>query len=259
MKKTIITLLALAGVAMGDVTLLDMDFTKLTGNSGDENENLPSGWYAAQWNYNRETQTEHQHVPHYNFGENGAVVGQSWKQNYLTTNLDIASQGEYTITFTLYNSDENTGNMFYLSSDTYSIVMGNSYTSNSDIYVGSLNEAVGRDFVCFQPGTKINPTVLDNSTDLDVSGNIAYTLTMRGGNMTINATVGNSATWSTTITDLEDVTFNKIGFANDGAPNTAGVKGITITTPGTPNIPEPATATLSLLALAGLAARRRRR
>ena len=246
MKKTIIALMALAGVAMGNETLLSMDFTALTGST---DNNTPAGWTAGQWNGSNNT-------PYYNFGENGATVGQPWKQNYLTTNLDIASQGEYTITFTLYNSVEDTGNMFFLSSDNYSVVMGNSYTSNSDIYVGTLGEAVGRDFVCFQNGTKINPTVLDNSTGLNVATSITYTLTMLEGNMTINAALGNGSTWSTTITGMEDVTFTKLGFMNDGSNGTSGVKGITITAPA---VPEPTTATLSLLALAGLAARRRRK
>ena len=250
MKKTLITLMTLAGVAFGaDDTLFSMDFTALTGST---NDNLPADWSAGQWNGSG-------NVPYYNFGVNGAVVGQPWKQNYLTTNFDIESQGAYTITFTLYNSVEDTGNMFFLSSDSYSIVMGNSYNSNSEIYVGTLTEAVGRDYVCFQTNTKINPTVIDNSTGLDVSGNISYTLTMQGGNMTINATVGNGTTWSTTITGMEDVTFDKIGFLTDGSNSTAGVKGITITAPSSPSVPEPATATLSLLALAGLAARRRRK
>ena len=245
MKKTIIALMTLAGVAIGDDTLLSMDFTALTGST---DANTPAGWTAGQWNGNSNT-------PYYNFGENGATVGQPWKQNYLTTNLDIASQGEYTITFTLYNSVEDTGNMFFLSSDAYSIVMGNSYSSNSDIHVGTLTEAVGRDYVCFQTGTKINPTVLASSSGLNVSGNITYTLTMLEGNMTISAIIGEQ-TWSTTITGMEDVTFTKLGFMNDGAPGTSGIKGITITTPA---VPEPTTATLSLLALAGLAARRRRK
>ena len=234
--------MALAGVALGAEPMLTMDFTALTGST---NDNTPAGWTAGQWNGNG-------NIPYYNFGTNGATVGQPWKQNYLTTTLNLDSQGAYDITFTLYNSVENTGNMFFLSSDTYSIVIGNSYDSNSDIYVGTLDEAVGRDFVCFQTNTKINPTVLANSSGLDVSGDISYTLTMNGGNMTVAATLSNGATWSTTITGLEDVTFNKVGFMTDGSPGTAGVKNITV-------IPEPATATLSLLALAGLAARRRRK
>ncbi len=242
MKKTLAALMILAGVAMGAEPLLTMDFTALTGNT---NDNTPAGWTAGQWNGNN-------NFPYYSFGENGATIGQPWKQNYLTTTLNLDSQGAYDITFTLYNSSENTGNMFFLSSDTYSIVIGNSYNSNSDIYVGTLGEAVGRDFVCFQTNTKINPTVLANSTDLDVSGTISYTLTMNGGNMTVDAALSNGANWSTTITGLENVTFTKLGFMTDGSPGTAGVQSINV-------IPEPATATLSLLALAGLAARRRRK
>ncbi len=250
MKKTLIALMAVAGMAMADTTLLELDFTDLI---GDSNYDLPAGWTAGQWN------SYSSYGPYYTFGANGATVGEPWKQNYLTTYLDIDSQGEYTISFTLYNDGEDTGNMFFLSSDSYSIVMGNSYNSNSEIYVGTLNEAVGRDYVCFQPGTKINPSILDNSYGLNVSGDITYTLTMVDGDMTIFATVADGYTWSTTITGMEDVSFNKIGFMNDGPPIYAGVKNITVTAIEAPAVPEPTTATLSLLALAGLAARRRRR
>ena len=255
MKNTLIALMAVAGMAMAD-TLLEIDFTSLGESSTDTN--TPAGWTAGQWNGTNNT-------PYYNFGYTGAVVGQPWKQNYLTTNLDLTSQGSHSISFTLYNNNtEDTGNMFFLSSDTYSIVIGNSYNSNSDIYVGTLSEAVGRDFVCFQPGTKINPTVLDNSSGLDVSGIISYTLVMKDGNMTIYAnlfstTYEDRGYWSTTITGMEDVTFNKLGFITDGDVNQAGVFGLSVTTSQAPAVPEPTTATLSLLALAGLAARRRRK
>ena len=67
MKKSIIALLALAGMAVADTTLLDIDFTKLTGST---NDNLPAGWTAGQWNGKDNT-------PYYNFDKNnGATVGQ---------------------------------------------------------------------------------------------------------------------------------------------------------------------------------------
>jgi len=146
--------------------------------------------------------------------------------------------------------------MFYLSSSTYSIVIGNSYKSNSDIYVGTLDEAIGSTsgFVCFQTGTGKNPTVKTNSTGLNVDGDITYTLTLKGGDLTVKAESANfSKAWETTLTGMNDVTFTSLGFINDGSPGTAGVKKVSL------SIPEPTTATLSLLALAGLAARRRRK
>lgn len=231
--------------ANADITLLDQDFTALTGNT---NDNMLAGWTAGQWNGVNNT-------PYYNFGENGATVGQPWKQNYLCTELDLDSQATSTITFTLYNGSEDTGNMFYLSSDTYSIVIGNSYNSNSEIYIGTLSEAVGRDYVCFQPNTKINPTVLDSSTGLNVAGNLTYTLTFNSGALNVAVTTS-GATWNGTITSVEDVTFNSLGFMSDGAPGTAGVKNVLVTT-----IPEPSTfgllAGLGALALVGTRRRRR--
>ncbi|MBR5196070.1 MAG: PEP-CTERM sorting domain-containing protein [Akkermansia sp.] len=249
MKKTLAALMILAGVAMGAEPLLTMDFTALTGNT---NDNTPAGWTVGQYKGGNNT-------PFYNFGGNGAEIAQPWKQNYLITSLALDSQGTYAITFTVKNGSEDTGNMFFLSSDTYSIVIGNSYNSNSEIYVGTLAEATGDAFASFQTDTGKNPTVLANSTGLDVSGTISYTLTMNGGNMTVDAALSNGASWNTTITGLEDVTFNKLGFMIDGAVGGASILGINVTAPESPVVPEPATATLSLLALAGLAARRRRK
>ncbi len=235
MKTALITLMALAGVASAN-TLLSLNFTTVS--------DVPEGWTTGQWNGDN--------TPHYTFGENGAVVNYPWKQNFIETSLDITSMGAYDITYTLYNNDENTGNMFYLSSDSYSIIIGNSYTSNSEVYVGTLDSAVGAGFVCFQTGTGTNPTVLANSEGFNVSGNITYTLTLNGGNLELSAVSTSGSSWTTSLTGLTDVTFNKVGFINDGSTGCVGVKNISI-------VPEPATATLSLLALASLAARRRRR
>lgn len=267
MKKTLIALFAMGTVASAATTVLvEQDFTTLDGyshswdNNGtaeDPNDDkyyeeekvvLPQGWYTGQWNGND--------TPHYVFGDNGAVVHHNWKQNYLWTAIELSSQADATITFTLYNNQEkeDTGNMFYLSSSTYSIVIGNSYSSNSDIYVGTLDEAIGSGFVSFQTGTGKNPTVKDNSTGLNINGDITYTLTLKGGDLKIKAESENfDEPWETKLSGMNDVTFTSLGFINDGGKGTAGVKKVSL------SIPEPTTATLSLLALAGLAARRRRK
>lgn len=249
--------MALAGAAMGE-TLLTMDFTKLSGYSQDctidgveYKSVLPDGWSTGQWNGNN--------TPHYHFGAHnnvngGATAYHPWKQNFLYTSIDLSSQADATITFTLYNSVEDTGNMFYLSSDSYSIVIGNSYNSNSEIHVGTWNDDIttGNTFVNFQKDNV--PTISSQSKDFNVAGDITYTLTMKEGNMTISAKCTSGSTWSTTLSGMQDVTFSTLGFINDGSGFTSGVKNITVST-----IPEPTTATLSLLALAGLAARRRRK
>ena len=229
-----------------------------------------NNWETGQWNgWN---------VPHFNFNSNGAVVAQPWKKNTLSTSYAIdASAASYTFTFSTYATTRNQQILFYLTSSDYSVFVGNSYSSNAYVASGYSNKTVtpvtarpteavaGSEFFSFQAS---NPTQPDNrtvitqfdatnaghSTGIDVGTNLNYTLTLAGTQLTIDVTDAANHHWSDTVTIKEGVTFDSIGFIIDGGTGSVGVKDFAVTV-----TPEPTTATLSLLALAGLCARRRRK
>lgn len=256
MKNIIaITSLLAAGTALANAatTVLETDFTSVS--------EMPEGWTSGQWNgWN---------TPHFSFSEEkGAYIAQDWKQNSLETVVDIQSGNAYSISFSTYVSDgaEN-GLMFYLSSDSYSIVFGTSYNSNSYISIGYLNEAVDTrtsngdtgSFVSFQTNTGKNPTVLKSSADdffeTDIKKSLDYTVSIEGGALSISVSNGTSVWNSGQVSIAEDFSFDSIGFILDGGSNNVGVKNIVIS-----SVPEPSA--FGLLAGAGalaLAAARRRR
>ncbi len=246
MKKTLIALIALAGVAAAAPSLTT-DFTT-----------APADWTSGQWNgWN---------TPHFEFGENGALNKYSWKQNTLSTAITLSPEDAVTITFSTYGIGEEQGLMFYLSSSTsdYSVVTGTSYKSNKAVDVGYLDkeivprteqsaESMGN--VGFQNNTANQVTSFGStsaSKELSTFNPLTYTITLDGTALTVSVKDKDGKTWSDDFTIRTGVTFDSIGFIMDGGEKHAGIKNIKI-------VPEPATATLSLLALCGLAARRRRK
>lgn len=245
MKKTLITLLALAGVA-GAAPSLTTDFTT-----------APTDWTSGQWNK--------WDTPHFNYGENGATTAKPWRQNTLSTAITLSPEEAVTITFSTYGNGSEHGLMFYLTSstDNYSVVTGISYKSNKAVDVGYLEKAIvprteegGSNMgnVGFQAGTANLVTSFGSTsgTTLSTFNPLTYTLTLDGSALTVSVKDKDGKTWSDDYTIKSGVTFDSIGFIIDGEGGSVGIKNISI-------VPEPTTATLSLLALAGLAARRRRK
>lgn len=246
MKKTpLITavLLCLTAAFSQGGTVLEQDFTKVT--------SMPEGWQSGQWNGDN--------TPHYTFGENGAIVNFPWKQNYLQYDLTgreitSAAPNGYVINFTTYANTSDQQNLFYLSSDTYSIVIGNSYSSNAYVAAGTMDKAVDG-FLSFQEGggrTVLTPIGTTSQTSsLNVGTALNYTLTLNSGQLLLSVTDGTN-TFESTYEIAADFSFDKIGFVNDGSNTTTGVQNIRV-------IPEPTAASLSLLGLAALSLRRRRK
>lgn len=251
MKKLLTAIAAIAASASAKEAIVDTDFTLYSGNSNDVT--VP-GWVSGQWNGNN--------TPHYNFNSNGALVAFSWKQNtlmYSLTSTPIVSSKGYDITFTTYATVKNQQNAFFLSSSNYTILIGNSYTSNATVAVGTANSCAAKDgkLYTFQTGDSrvVVPalTAVESSGDItkvDVGTSLTYNIFLTGGQLKMTVTDGTN-TYAAKYTISDSFSFDTIGFINDGAGGTAGVTKVKI-------VPEPTTATLSLLALAGLAARRRR-
>jgi len=250
--KKFLTVIAAIAASTSAKEIVNTDFTQYSGNSG--NVTVP-GWVDGQWNGNN--------TPRYNFGSNGAVVAQSWKQNtlmYSLTSTPIVNSESYDITFTTYATTKNQQNAFFLSSSSYTILIGNSYDTNTTVAVGTANSCAATDgkLYTFQTGNNrvVVPalTAVESSGDItrvDVSKSLTYNIFLTGGLLKMTVTDGTNS-YAAKYTIKNSFSFDTIGFINDGATGTAGVKSVKI-------VPEPTTATLSLLALAGLAARRRRK
>lgn len=284
MKKTLIALFAMGTVASAATTVLvEQDFTTLDGYSqtwtdtkgtDDTSDDvtypsvLPEGWGTANLKNNAS--------PLFKFGTNGAILQPSWTVVSLyTENLDISSDNTYNITFNTYANNNETQCVFYLSSDTYSIAIGNSYNDHAFVSIGTTNKSVQGERLSFQvpgggqgdTGTAIVPDVLlatsthnetngvqTNAGELDVHNNLTYSITLSSGLLNVSVKDINNKTWTKEVTINEDFNFSSMGWVFDGGSTNVGLKTATLKV-----IPEPTTATLSLLALAGLAARRRRK
>ncbi len=244
MKKTLITLMALAGVAMAqDYTVTEswaIDFgTEFQGGyeiTGTLN-NKGTFWDVSDYAVAGGVTTASNHRPHLA----GGVYG-SWDDDFqfsitLTLGENISASNGWPVFASLAGNGKalrfgpytNAGNYVSLDGDlskdgdnqnfTTTVEGGGTYTITLTKIGTSLTLAVDGQDVSF--GT-LNDGVSGNITDISLGGDT-------GSSYRINETV------------------HSISY------------GLVTVTPSTPSVPEPATATLSLLALAGLAARRRRK
>lgn len=259
--------MALAGVASADTIILEKNFVTTTGGdfiSGTD------GWNVYGYNATYPT-TDANRNQIFDVGTNGIVNMANWNmsaiEHAITLNsADLAAGETYKIVYTTHANGNETANVFFLSSANGSVAVGNSYNNtekntsdgaNKVVHFGYFDAATAGTFPCFQTNTGNNPTsaLTCNSNGVDVYSSLTYTITLT--QTTISGTVTDGAKTGTFSATLEDgYNFNTLGFSLDGGAGNTGVKDITITKFSA--IPEPTTATLSLLALAGLAARRRR-
>ena len=215
MKKTLITLMALAGVACGKtITLSSIEADFVT---------------------------------------SPVKAGNCWS-------------GDYILTFTLTDDYTLAGRGSVVGSYRGSAV-NDAYGYNAIVLGGSdkaltLTVGRGRAFNTVDNATGIDAattfTFAPDATDkvtftTQIEKGVKYTLTVTGGDQAMTPTL----TWAGGSETLASYKGNM----NENAALTYAVNAGTITKeiPVTPSVPEPATATLSLLALAGLASRRRRK
>lgn len=247
MKKTIVALMALAGVASADTyNLLSNadDWACTLGRDGRGNWVVTGEGSLTLTNCNWG-----QSSAAYDFAE--SITG-SWDLSASVNRTD----GNAVFTITLVGSNKaitigtkeyGSGTAFYGTSDSL------------DARAYSFKESWDRDGVMVS-GTSLvegafntNKTAtISASTVLDADENVVLTLSIGGTAVTTPGVA--------TINLGKDFALEGIVVCGDGANSTANwnVTSLSVTT-NTPSIPEPATATLSLLALAGLAARRRRK
>ena len=225
MKKTLIALLALAGVACGATT--------------------------------------------------GADLTKAWQDALTDANYTVDGDFTYSIDFTL------TGNIPYYDGNGYAQLTGNILTLADDYYLVSqthtfwgLNSSVSNNITAqgytfskngdstlytytgngdgVRPITWARNSNNSSSAERTLGGALSVNVAYDGENTSITLSYGGSA-----ITDKFVITNAELDATKFVLYNGATVSSSNISV--TPSVPEPATATLSLLALAGLAARRRRR
>jgi len=223
MKKTIIALLALAGVAAADTYELDMK--DVTFGSADT---LTKSNEAMNW-------------------ADGAVY-ETW---YMEFKLSDVTATEYKATITAGPGGSNSSGLS-VSAKAGSITLGTG-SSNVISSAGSLTFTTTDTLTfAYYDGT----AYLGNMTTkkyISASTDLPSTTTMTSGTSRAWANgnpTGTTQIGATSIASLDNLDI-PAGYTLD--------MGTLMTTGVAPSVPEPTTATLSLLALAGLAARRRRK
>lgn len=254
MKKTLIALMVLAGVAAAENFTYDNLF----------NEN---GWTAGSLRDRNAYAVENGQASLTN-----SNWGQAWANYTLNHNMTEKSDIEFSITLNVKHT--NGSFLFFLETDTNAYLIGKDYEETDSnkgldnglgIWYGkgekhpyntyAFGTQLGWDENTYQddkPVTDQNNLAQDvivANTPITLAGIIAWD----GDSYNMNLSMGDvKVDW-----DL-GASFNlqKVGFWGDGANGTDNVVWSNLKISA---VPEPTTATLSLLALAGLAVRRRRK
>ena len=219
MKKTLIALMALAGIACGASTI-DAQWVTAPATAGD--------FYAGAWTFTFTLDET------YTIADSGYILGAWWSPSP--------------------NSSGVGSNAIYLTETegVLTLNVGRGGLNNTDLDKTTK-------FTQFNDGNASDYVVRSEAIERGVTYTLPATLTKadsdKSGMLTISDNIG--GTWTAETGDTAWYKNNMSG-ANSGASQSMayGVNsGVAVVTP---SIPEPATATLSLLALAGLCARRRR-
>ena len=287
MKKTLIALIALTDVAMGSTgdysVTLDGTFYRnpsnngaawvhlWTGNGSDDNVKTAANWdvfkatssTVADASSNSPTDSDPLFIGYTFSYVNGAQI--------MTANNEAIE--------VIFNKNVDKANSFDLSNPR--IYLGKNVTFTFDSANNALkNKTIGFNFGNFDGTTQIaincdnaaKPNFwFESSATMSFSGSIemskadySYTL------VSIDKLSQNSGTWDVGGVTVKDAYGNTLTYTTDAEKiGQAGYYGVKVETDKTTNaatvkliakaIPEPTTATLSLLALCGLAARRRRK
>lgn len=261
MKKTIITLVALAGVAMGDTYSWDAtkDYTYTWDFSQTNTQNNQTGVLGGTVT---NTFTVEDVVGIGTAIKKGTANGKYWEvdtNSFLHDAITAATTTAATLTLTLdyYWTGAQWGeNILHVGCNGTGIAYG---LSNGYISM-TTGTATDNEFSAAKTGLQLTANAWNT---------ITYTLSNNQWTATLNGTTSDAKTLGTITWDTDSAEVNKYSIGikapgwTDGATglNDSGCKiaNMTISYTAAAPIPEPTTATLSLLALAGLAARRRRK
>lgn len=263
MKKTIIALLALSGVALGEYS---WDATKDYSYTWDfSQENTQNGKTGVLGGTVTNTFATESVTSIGTAIKEGNADGSYWEvdtNSFLHDAITAATTTAATLTLTVdyYWTGAQWGeNILHVGKDSTGIAYG-----------------LSNGYISMTTGTATDNHFSAAKTDLRLTANSWNTITYTLSNNKWTATLGTTTsvakelgtiTWDTSADQVNKYSIGvKAPGYNSGATglNDSGCKIANMTiaytaAPSTPVVPEPTTATLSLLALAGLAARRRRK
>ena len=253
MKNTLITLLALAGVAWADT----VSIAPLTSSEG---------WSVGHQNTNKSTNAVLDTT-----AATLTLTNADWSRGYgvytLADAITLTNETDrLTVSFTINTTDLNSLVTGTLVGSGKAITLGHgSYNDDNRNGGNGIQSGISTDttgvFYNMQDsntgGVFVTP---DKKVDDSFTANTPLTLTTTvEWNTTKSQFVASLSYGKTSLTSYDlgtSYTLDKLVFSLDGGNSTQTVSGVSVSAN---LVPEPATATLSLLALAGLAARRRRK
>jgi len=266
MKKTIIALMALAGVAMGDYSWdSTQDYTYTWDFSQTSTQNGQTGVLGGTVTNTFTTEAVEGVGTALKKGTNS---GKYWEVDtnsflYDAITTAISSKATFTLTLDYYWTGAQWG--------------------ENILHVGNAGNGVAfglsGGYMSVATGTAADNEFAAAKTDIQLTANawnkITYTLSNNVWTATLGTSTSDGTTLGTVSWDADEAEINKYSIGikapgwDSGATglNDSGCKianmSVSYTAapvdPSSPAVPEPTTATLSLLALAGLAARRRRK
>lgn len=192
--------------------LLSTDFTSVT--------SLPEGWTAT-----------HGTRADVSYDSTKGAYVTNWNKNTLYTSLTTHPKMKTSIHLETYaNNAADINAVIALGSDSYSIMIGNSYSNHPKIQIGSFNESVNGTYLSFKSAdgkAPSNPTELATSTEITISKSLTYDLELFGTSLTGTVTDGTN-TKEISYTLPAATSFTHIGFSLDGANGTVGIKKVTV-------------------------------
>ncbi|MBR5895838.1 MAG: PEP-CTERM sorting domain-containing protein [Akkermansia sp.] len=243
MKKTIIALMALAGVAgAATKTLWTVDFGTEYQSTG--YYKITSGAYdykiTQSWDMDA------------NYFVSGGVTSAAGHRPHIRGNTGVTWDDDFAFTLTFTVPSENIS-----ASNNWPVIAGleentlrfGPYTGNGNVIDldGSISKVSGQTYTLTGGTHTAILSVVDRVVSLTIDGTLAATATLNDG---LSGAISN-------------ITLGGGGGSDYRINETIHSMSMSLIVPDpvdpSPSIPEPATATLSLLALAGLAARRRRK